>query len=145
MFDVGWSEFMLVVLLAIVMMGPKDIPEIIYNFGRIVRRIQYFKFAMTRQFDGFMEQMDLHELKKGALGDMAPRNLTKNLMTPLPEQNGANPATPAPERTVTTEPAHEADDDEAYHAEFPIPVMPAAAPESESDDDHSRKSEPIAR
>jgi Sec-independent protein translocase protein TatA len=80
MLDFGWSEFFLIIILAIVLMGLKDIPEVIHNFGRIVRRLQYMKFALTKQFDDFMEKADLQDLRRGTLGDIDP----KNIMTPLP-------------------------------------------------------------
>jgi Tat protein translocase TatB subunit len=102
MFDIGWSEMMLILVLAIVLIGPKDIPEVIRGAGRIIRRVQYLRFALSKQFDDFMEKSDLHELRRGSIGMMN----TKNIMTPLPDQ-----------KQKTTAPEHEADDDEAYYAE----------------------------
>ena len=111
MLDFGWSEFFLIILLAIVLMGPKDIPEIIYNLGRIVRRAQYMKFALSKQFDTFMEQMDLHDLKRGSgIADMAPRNIARNMMTPVPDAG-------VPNEKQDSDPAAEMDDDEAFYAE----------------------------
>ncbi len=34
MFDVGWSEMLVVVLIAVLVIGPKDIPKIMYQAGR---------------------------------------------------------------------------------------------------------------
>jgi sec-independent protein translocase protein TatB len=107
MLDFGWSEFFLIIILAIVLMGPKDIPEVIHGFGRLVRRIQYMKFALSKQFDDFMEKADLNDLRRGALGDVNP----KNIMTPLP------PNTTAPNSPPMTTPSDEMGDDEAYYAE----------------------------
>lgn len=63
MFDLGWSELLLIVVVAVFVVGPKEIPEIMMGAGRMVRRLQYMKFALTRQFEDFMEQHDLNEIR----------------------------------------------------------------------------------
>lgn len=134
MLDFGWSEFCLIALLAIVMLGPKDIPEIVYHLGRMVRRLQYLKFALSRRFDDFMEQMELHDLKKGGgLGDIAPRSLPRDAVTP-PKLSHHAPA-------ATSDPGDEVDEDEAYHASSGVPVSlpptPVPAEEKPSIDEQS--------
>lgn len=63
MLDFAWSEFLVVIVVAVLAVGPKQLPEVLYGLGRIIRRLQYMKFALSRQFDDFMEQSDLDELK----------------------------------------------------------------------------------
>ena len=71
MLDFGWSEFFLIIVLAVFLLGPKDIPTVVYQAGRMVRRLQYMKYGLTKQFDDFMEQNDLQELRRGGgLGDL---------------------------------------------------------------------------
>ena len=65
MFDVGWSEMLVIVLIAVLVIGPKDIPKIMYQVGRFFRRIQYMKFAMSQQFDEILKVGDIEELRKG--------------------------------------------------------------------------------
>jgi Tat protein translocase TatB subunit len=65
MLDFGWSEFFLILVLVLVLMGPRDLPGLVYQVGRLVRRAQYWRFAVTKQFDSFMEQNDLAELRRG--------------------------------------------------------------------------------
>lgn len=65
MFDVGWSEMLLVGAIAVLVIGPKDIPKIMYQVGRFARRLQYMKFAMSRQFDEVLRAGDIEELRKG--------------------------------------------------------------------------------
>jgi sec-independent protein translocase protein TatB len=59
MFDFGFAELMLVMGLVIVVMGPNEIPVIMRGLGRLVRRIQYVRFAISNQFDDFMREHDL--------------------------------------------------------------------------------------
>lgn len=63
MLDFSWSEFLVVIVVAVIAVGPKQLPEVLHGLGRMVRRLQYMKYAMTRQFDDFMDQSDLRELR----------------------------------------------------------------------------------
>ncbi len=63
MLDFSWSEFLVVIVVAVLAVGPKQLPEVLHGLGRLVRRLQYMKYAMSRQFDDFMEQSDLKELR----------------------------------------------------------------------------------
>jgi len=65
MFGIGWSEMLVIVLIAVLVIGPKDIPKIMYQVGRFARRLQYVKFAMSQQFDEVLRAGDIEELRKG--------------------------------------------------------------------------------
>ena len=64
MLDFSWSEFLVVIVVAVLAIGPKQLPEVLYGIGRIVRRLQYMRFALTRQFDDFMDQSELQRLNE---------------------------------------------------------------------------------
>ena len=68
MLDFSWSELLVVLIVAILAIGPKQIPDILYHFGRFARRLQYMRYAVNRQFDDFMSETDLKQM--GA--DIAP-------------------------------------------------------------------------
>lgn len=65
MFDLAWSEILVIVLVAAVVIGPKDIPKIMYHIGRLFRRLQYMRFAMSQQFDDILKAGDIEELRRG--------------------------------------------------------------------------------
>ena len=65
MLDFGWAELLVVVAVAVFVIGPKDIPKIMYGLGRMLRRVQYIKFAVSQQFDDLMNTGDIEELRKG--------------------------------------------------------------------------------
>ena len=66
MLDFSLAELLLVIALSVLVIGPKEIPALMQGLGRIVRRFQYVKFALSQQFDEFMREHDLDELRKGA-------------------------------------------------------------------------------
>jgi sec-independent protein translocase protein TatB len=65
MFGIDWSEMLVILVIAVVVIGPKDIPKIMYQMGRVARRLQYAKFAMSQQFDQILKAGDIEELRRG--------------------------------------------------------------------------------
>jgi len=63
--DFGWAELLIIVAVAVFVIGPKDIPNLMYGLGRLVRRVQYIRFAVSQQFEDIMQAGDLDELRKG--------------------------------------------------------------------------------
>lgn len=58
MLDFGWAEFIIIALIGLIVVGPKDIPRLMYQAGRLFRRLHYMKFALSQQFDDFMEKAE---------------------------------------------------------------------------------------
>jgi sec-independent protein translocase protein TatB len=63
--DFGWAELLIIMAVAVFVIGPKDIPKIMYGVGRVMRRIQYVRFAVSQQFEEMMQAGDLEELQRG--------------------------------------------------------------------------------
>ena len=59
MFDFGFAELLVIMALVILVMGPNEIPVIMRTLGRVFRRLQYVRFAISNQFDDFMREHDL--------------------------------------------------------------------------------------
>jgi sec-independent protein translocase protein TatB len=55
MFDIGWTELLLIGVLILFMFGPEDIPKIMYNLGKVLRRFRYMRYALSSQFEDFMQ------------------------------------------------------------------------------------------
>lgn len=119
MLDFGWSEFLLILVLAVFLLGPKDIPQVVYQAGRFVRRLQYMKYGLTKQFDAFMEQNDLNELRRGAsLGDFKG-DLRSALSIPKiddTEKKGEDTQATMPAATLDV--IENEDDEVAFHDEL---------------------------
>lgn len=72
MLDFSWSELLLVIFVAILVIGPKDIPKVMHTVGCFVRRMQYMKFAMSRQFEDIMQAHDIEEMRRLADQSQSP-------------------------------------------------------------------------
>ncbi|WP_373084517.1 Sec-independent protein translocase protein TatB [Sneathiella sp.] len=69
MFDIGWSEMMFVVIIAVLVIGPKDLPRAISTVGKYVRKAR----AMARDF-----QSGLNDLARETELDDIKKDLQKN-------------------------------------------------------------------
>ena len=45
--------------------GPKELPGLMRGLGNVMRRISYAKYAFTSQFDDFMREADLDDIRNG--------------------------------------------------------------------------------
>ena len=73
MFDIGWQELFLIAVVALIVIGPKDLPRVMRTVMRGVRKAR----EMARDLQGGMDELareaDLDDLKKEleSTGDVA--------------------------------------------------------------------------
>ncbi len=64
MLDFGWPELFVIIALCVLILGPNEIPVIMVALGRLMRRFQYIKFAISQQFDEVMRDADMDDIRK---------------------------------------------------------------------------------
>jgi len=64
MLDFGWPELFVIIVLAVLFVGPQDLPRVMVALGRLVRRLQYARYAITQQFEEIMREADLDDIRK---------------------------------------------------------------------------------
>ncbi|TWI36951.1 Sec-independent protein translocase protein TatB [Paracoccus sulfuroxidans] len=78
MFDIGWSELLLIGVVALIVIGPEDLPKLFRTLGRITARAR----GMAREFTSAMEDAakssGLEDASK-ALKDVNSLTSKKNL------------------------------------------------------------------
>jgi len=58
LFDVGWSEMLLIAAVAIVVIGPKDLPRALYAAGKLTRKIKMFTSDIQKSLDKIMHEAE---------------------------------------------------------------------------------------
>lgn len=64
MFDIGWSEMAIVALVAIIVIGPRDLPRVARAVGRWMGKARAMAREFQRSLDEMAREAELDELKK---------------------------------------------------------------------------------
>lgn len=64
MLDFGFAELLMIMVVAVLVIGPSEIPKLMVALGRVVRRIQYVKYAFSQQFEDYMRAADLSYIRE---------------------------------------------------------------------------------
>lgn len=63
MLDIGFSELLLIVVVAIIFVGPKDLPVVVRYIARILHDLRSFFHGVKRQFNAIVEEAGIAEMK----------------------------------------------------------------------------------
>lgn len=64
MFDIGWPELLMVAVVLILVVGPKDLPPMLRSFGRTVKKYRGMANDFKGQFNDALEESELDELRQ---------------------------------------------------------------------------------
>jgi sec-independent protein translocase protein TatB len=64
MFDVGWSELMVIAVVAIVVIGPKDLPRVMRLVGRWSGKMKRMARDFQGQFNEALREAELDDVRK---------------------------------------------------------------------------------
>ena len=66
MFDIGWSELLVIGIVALVGIGPKELPGVVRAVAQNLGKLRRMASDFQSQFTDAMREMELAELKKDA-------------------------------------------------------------------------------
>ena len=75
MFDLGWAELLVIGIVALIVIGPKDLPGMFRTLGRMTGKIR----RMAREFQRAMEDAADDAGVKDMAGDLRKATSAKNL------------------------------------------------------------------
>jgi sec-independent protein translocase protein TatB len=70
MFDISWTEFLLIGIVALVVIGPKELPGVLRTLGQYTRKIRGMAAEFQNQFQEAMREAEMADLKK-SVDDLA--------------------------------------------------------------------------
>ncbi|MCC6890094.1 MAG: twin-arginine translocase subunit TatB [Hyphomicrobiales bacterium] len=136
MFDIGWSELVLIGIVALIAIGPKELPGALRTLGQWMAKIRRMAAEFQGQFQDAMREAELDQIRKD-MNEMAAkardyahfdpvedvrRDIERTVGDLPPLDQPATPVLPA-DTTAPTLPPAEAT------APPPAEPVPAAAPE----------------
>jgi sec-independent protein translocase protein TatB len=66
MFDIGWSELLVIGIVALVVIGPKELPGVVRTLGQTMAKLRRMAADFQNQFNEAMREAELADLKKDA-------------------------------------------------------------------------------
>lgn len=106
MFDIGWSELLVIGVVAVIVVGPKELPRLMRTFGHYVGKLRRMAADFQRQFEEAVRDTEIDEVRQ-AMQDFhaevsdATRSAQAN--TPLMVPKPAQPAPAAAGAEVASE------------------------------------------
>src|SRR5215204_7594600 len=158
MFDIGWSELMVIAVVALIAIGPKELPGVLRMVGQWIGKARKMAGEFQGQFQEAMREAEMADIKKSfdEVKDAATGITGGNIMTSLqkdvsdslqignidkPKETSAE--TPAPDAQVDSlvEPAATSASDSPMTPTTPAAPTPATFVEAEA---HPAANEPLA-
>lgn len=85
MFDIGWTELLVIAVVLIVVVGPKDLPPMLRAFGKMTQRARKVAGEFRAQFDEALREAELDDVRQ-TISDaqkLNPVNSLREAMNPL--------------------------------------------------------------
>jgi len=64
MFDISWTEFLLIGVVALIVIGPKELPTVMRTMGQWTRKVRSMAADFQNQFQEAMREAEMADLKK---------------------------------------------------------------------------------
>ena len=115
MLDVGWSELLVIAIVMIVVVGPKDLPKMLRAFGKATARMRATANEFRNQFNEALKEAELEDVKNiiDETRKLDPRSKLTQVFDPIrsagedlkssiKSSTSMSPATPDKVAEVTT-------------------------------------------
>src|SRR5512138_2974778 len=100
MFEIGGTELLLIAVVALLVIGPKELPNALRTVGRYTGKARAMTRHLRSGFDEMMRQAELEEMEK----QWAEHNRKIMAETPVVPDYAPPPAPPSPDATADLTP-----------------------------------------
>lgn len=136
MLEIGWSEILVIALILIIVVGPKDLPGMLRNFGRMATRVRGMANEFKGQFDQALREAELDDVRQGLneVKKLNPTNSLRDAINPIRKfgedlKSDMKKASESVEKSMQPSPAIVTDETDIYSdppQTAAEPVVPAA-------------------
>lgn len=90
MFDFGWSEMLVIAIVMIVVVGPKDLPKMLRTVGRMTTKMRGMANDFQKQFNEALKEAELDDVKKSvdSLRSLNPAAEIRKQLNPFEKAAG---------------------------------------------------------
>ncbi|MEX2036203.1 MAG: Sec-independent protein translocase protein TatB [Xanthobacteraceae bacterium] len=141
MFDIGWSELLIIGIVALIAIGPKELPAVLRTVGQYMGKIRRMASEFQGQFQDAMREAEMADVKKefDEMSEAASDLTNFDPMADVQKEIDAAMADKPPESSATetgTPPAAiDSASPEAAAKDLPAPGSPAVSvPQPASDE-----------
>jgi sec-independent protein translocase protein TatB len=64
MFDIGWGELLVIGIVALVVIGPKELPGVLRTLGQAMNKVRRMASEFQGQFQEAMREAEMQDIKK---------------------------------------------------------------------------------
>jgi sec-independent protein translocase protein TatB len=102
MFDLGWGKIVIIAVIALVVIGPKELPAVLRTVGQWMGKIRRMAAEFQGQFQEAMREAEMADLKKSidsitdatrGIGDPLG-TVTRNIESAFADKPASTPASP---------------------------------------------------
>ncbi|URK87874.1 Sec-independent protein translocase protein TatB [Rhizobium sp. RCAM05350] len=106
MLDVGWTELVVIAIVMIIVVGPKDPPPMLRTFGKMMTKMRGMANDFRQQFDEALKEADLDDVRKtlSEAQKLNPAHSIREAMNPLRQMGNDIKADLQKATTVDTKP-----------------------------------------
>jgi sec-independent protein translocase protein TatB len=130
MFDIAWSELLLIAIVALIFIGPKELPQLLHSLGRMAAKARRTADDFRRQFDDSVREAGYEDLQKNIqqFRSLHPASQIKDSIARAINDYNPNSVTPPAPQTLPEAQAPQSE----LKAETDQPAaIPASTPASD--------------
>jgi sec-independent protein translocase protein TatB len=140
MFDIGWGELVVIGIVALIAIGPKELPTVLRTLGQYMAKIRRMASEFQGQFQEAMREAEMADLKKQAedlknsvsdLANINPMADTQKEIERAFDMPELGKATEAPAEALSATPS--ALPEPAQQVDLNVPFSEPPSPVSEKD------------
>lgn len=85
MLDIGWTELLVIGIILIVVVGPKDLPPMLRAFGKMTSNLRKMAGEFRSQFDEALRETEMDDVRKtiADVQKLNPSNALRDAINPL--------------------------------------------------------------
>jgi sec-independent protein translocase protein TatB len=131
MFDIGWSELLLIGIVALIAIGPKELPGALRTLGQWMAKVRRMASEFQNQFHEAMREAELADLKK-EVDEMATKAQSYAHFDPIDDirKDIEKAASPPPDLDTLTDTASSPPPSASTPPVATAPASPPAATET---------------